>query len=488
MGTLVFQATLGGAVNLIGPNIAGTVNFTLPSADGSSGQAISTNGSGVLSFGTLAVTAGGTGVTTSTGSGNNVLSTSPTLVTPILGTPSSGTLTNCTGLPNAGLVNSSITVGGTAIALGASSNALANDITVYGLTVGRGGGSIAGNTALGYTALAGTNSGSNANVAVGYEAMYTNTTGTSNAVVGFDAMYFNTTGSYNTAIGRSALEKNTTASNNTAVGYQAGYSNQTGAGGTYLGYQAGYSTTSTGNTFVGFQTGYNVTSGIQNVFVGYWAGLNTTGSANTFIGAGTSAAAGYSVTTGAKNTILGGYTGNQGGLDIRTSNNYVVLSDGDGNIVLSTRYTTSLALYGALPQTGTGITFPATRNASADANTLDDFEEGTWTPTCVSSGGTITIVGTVGGTYQIVGSRINAQGFANITTNGTGSGVIILGGLPTNPSSNVVGYGTETSVTYKALAVLKYTTSALNIAFYDHTYPGANGALLSVGYIDTAVF
>ena len=46
--------------------------------------------------GTLAVAKGGTGVTTSTGSGNVVLSTSPTLVTPVLGTPSSGTLTNCT--------------------------------------------------------------------------------------------------------------------------------------------------------------------------------------------------------------------------------------------------------------------------------------------------------------------------------------------------------------------------------------------------------
>lgn len=40
--------------------------------------------------GTLPVLNGGTGVTTSTGSGNNVLSTSPTLVTPILGTPQSG--------------------------------------------------------------------------------------------------------------------------------------------------------------------------------------------------------------------------------------------------------------------------------------------------------------------------------------------------------------------------------------------------------------
>ena len=47
----------------------------------------------------LPVTSGGTGVTTSTGTGNNVLSNSPTLVTPALGTPSSGTLTNATGLP-----------------------------------------------------------------------------------------------------------------------------------------------------------------------------------------------------------------------------------------------------------------------------------------------------------------------------------------------------------------------------------------------------
>ena len=47
----------------------------------------------------LKVTRGGTGVGTSTGSGNNVLSTSPTLVTPVLGTPTSATLTNATGLP-----------------------------------------------------------------------------------------------------------------------------------------------------------------------------------------------------------------------------------------------------------------------------------------------------------------------------------------------------------------------------------------------------
>lgn len=49
--------------------------------------------------GTLPVANGGTGVTSSTGTGNTVLSNSPTLVTPALGTPASGVATNLTGLP-----------------------------------------------------------------------------------------------------------------------------------------------------------------------------------------------------------------------------------------------------------------------------------------------------------------------------------------------------------------------------------------------------
>jgi hypothetical protein len=64
-----------------------------------------TNHMATLTLGSaLPVTSGGTGTTTSTGTGNVVLSTSPTItsatmVTPALGTPASGTLTNATGLP-----------------------------------------------------------------------------------------------------------------------------------------------------------------------------------------------------------------------------------------------------------------------------------------------------------------------------------------------------------------------------------------------------
>ena len=195
------------------------------------------------------------------------------------------------------------------------------------------------NTAIGQEALKSNTTASN-NTAVGYQAMQLNTTGTQNTAIGMQAMISNTTGNYNVAIGgqdsttypalyanttgasnvavgNGSLGKNTTASNNTAIGYQAGYSCTAGGGNTFLGYQAGYTFSGgSGNT-------YNNTC--VGIFAGYTLGSGVYG--NSFIGSN----AGKLMTTGLNNTILGAYSGNQGGLDIRTSNNYIVLSDGDGN-------------------------------------------------------------------------------------------------------------------------------------------------------------
>jgi hypothetical protein len=77
----------------------------------------------------------------------------------------------------------------------------------------------------------------------------------------------------NTAVGASALAANTSGANNTAAGYQAGYSNTTGAYQLFLGYQSGYGvTTGTNNTFVGHLSGESMTTGNKNVILGRYSG------------------------------------------------------------------------------------------------------------------------------------------------------------------------------------------------------------------------
>jgi hypothetical protein len=97
--TILSSSNSGSAVTFVGTV---TVFVTYPSGKSvnldASGNvsALGTVASGTWNATTMAVAYGGTGVTTSTGSGNNVLSTSPTLVTPVLGTPTSGNLSSCT--------------------------------------------------------------------------------------------------------------------------------------------------------------------------------------------------------------------------------------------------------------------------------------------------------------------------------------------------------------------------------------------------------
>jgi hypothetical protein len=76
------------------------------------------------------------------------------------------------------------------------------------------------------------------------------------------------------------------------------------------------------------------------------------------------------------------------------------------------------------------IKFPASQNASADANTLDDYEEGTWTPTLSGAGGDATYLsGYRNGWYTKIGRVVNIAWFISFSKN-TLSGTLRLTGLP----------------------------------------------------------
>ena len=145
----------------------------------------------------------------------------------------------------------------------------AYDLTVNGLTVGKGAGNISSNTASGVQALNSNTTGAG-NIASGYQALYSNTTGSYNTASGFQSLYSNTTGGINTASGHKALYSNINGLFNTASGLEVLYSNTTGsyntASGTYALY---YNTTGNQNTALGYSAGINATTGSNNTLLGY---------------------------------------------------------------------------------------------------------------------------------------------------------------------------------------------------------------------------
>jgi hypothetical protein len=179
---------------------------------------------------------------------------------------------------------------------------LDKDTLINGLTVGRGGGNIASNTASGAGALTSNTTGAS-NTAVGVSSLNVNTTGINNTASGANALAANTTGNNNTASGVNALFANTTGNNNTASGANALAANTTGNNNTASGVNALFANTiGTLNTAVGVSALQANTTGNNNTAIGEDALFaNTTGNNNTANGV----SALLANTTGFENTAIG---------------------------------------------------------------------------------------------------------------------------------------------------------------------------------------
>ena len=167
----------------------------------------------------------------------------------------------------------------------------AYDLTVNGLTIGKGNSSLSNNTALGYQTLFHITTGNN-NTAVGYQAAHNTSTAAYNVAVGQSAMFTNTTGGLNTAIGVNALLLNTTGGSNVVVGLDGLQHNTTGSSNTAIGYNAGShitggstpNTTASSSVYIGRDSKAKVDGGVNEIVIGYNAvgnGSNTTTFGNT---------------------------------------------------------------------------------------------------------------------------------------------------------------------------------------------------------------
>jgi hypothetical protein len=175
---------------------------------------------------------------------------------------------------------------------------------------------------------------------------------------------------------------------------------------------------------VGWTAGDLIVAGYQNTLIGAESG--TTGSndlvggyQNTLIGQATSVSAAGAI----NQTVIGRGTAGQ-------ANNSVTLGNDDVTAVYMASDSGATVHCAGVVVT-TGINFPddATANPSADVNTLDNYEEGTWTPVITDGSNNATLT-TALGQYTKIGNLVRLQGYIDVDTMGSVSGGITITGLP----------------------------------------------------------
>ena len=118
---------------------------------------------------------------------------------------------------------------------------------------------------------------------------------------------------------------------------------------------------------------------------------------------------------------------------------------------------------GGILQLSGGITFPATAVAASDPNTLDDYEEGTWTPTD-ASGASLSLT-VASAAYTRIGRLVTCQAeFTYPTT--TNVSAAIIGGLPFTASALGGGFSMYTTIAIGSIALRNATNTSTILLTY----------------------
>jgi hypothetical protein len=143
-------------------------------------------------------------------------------------------------------------------------------------------------------------------------------------------------------------------------------------------------------------------------------------------------------------------------------------------------FATTIGVGGATPAaSGAGITFPADQTiigASSDANTLDDYEEGTFTMSLESvSGGSVTFGGTdqISGLYIKVGKVVHIIAKLVVSSHSSPSGDIRFQGLPFATSGSITYLKVPIAIDVPASASIPANTAST----FFNLYPNATSSL-----------
>jgi hypothetical protein len=180
----------------------------------------------------------------------------------------------------------------------------------------------------------------------------------------------------------------------------------------------------------------------------------------------------YSVTGPNESYLFGSAPSGSG-----TTGNLVIATDSTGttnaiqfynggfnkakNAQSATINSNGLGLGSGVPSSGVGITFPPTSSAhsSSNANTLDDYEEGTWTPTDASGAGLSLTINSA--FYTKIGRQVSIQAFITYPSTASGS-TAYLGGMPFTPLSNSNYFSPSVINTNAGIVIAARPQSATN--------------------------
>jgi len=525
---LVGTNITGTAAGLTAGNV--TTNANLTGAVTSVGNA--------TSLGSFTSAQLATALTDETGTGVAVFATSPTLVTPALGTPSSGVVTNLTGTASIninGTVGASTPSTGAFTSLSASGATTLSGGTANGVTYLNGSKVLTSGSALTFD---GTNLGLSGTGARYINLGTTSTSGQSVALQisapnndaspsvyrigsgltannelvaydvtnahtvdkyirgasGFRAFYHNGSeqmrltstglgiGTTTPAVkldvvGAISATTNITTTANLVLGNSSNQANINMRGGAATSNQYNLLSDTSGRLYIN-----NVSAGTIAYFSAA-AGLAVTGAISATTGS-TFRSAGYGVAAtfySAASDIHGEiqFNGGDGWFHFGTVSGHSI-SFKTGNVRRAVLTSGGLAVTGAISATeiisaNKGITFPATQVASADANTLDDYEEGTWTPSLLFGGGNTGQTGTYVGKYTKVGNLVTAHATIFLSAKGSSTGAVTVGGLPF-VSANL-------STNYVAVTLWAGTVSFADMLI---AYNGPNTTVLTIQQITNA--